>query len=50
MPEPNFFSLLQSNTLLSEGAMGTMLHARGVSFEKCFDELNMTKSFRANLQ
>ncbi len=22
--------------------MGTMLHARGVSFEKCFDELNLT--------
>ena len=22
--------------------MGTMLHARGVGFEKCFDELNLT--------
>jgi homocysteine S-methyltransferase len=34
--------LLTKNTLLSDGAMGTMLHARGVGFEKCFDELNLT--------
>jgi hypothetical protein len=50
MPEPKFFSLLQANTLLSEGAMGTMLHACGVGFGKRFDELNMTKPVRANLQ
>jgi methionine synthase / methylenetetrahydrofolate reductase(NADPH) len=31
-----------STTLLADGAMGTMLHARGASFEKCFDELNLT--------
>ncbi len=42
MPEPKLLSLLQSTTLLSDGAMGTMLHTRGVSFEKCFDELNLT--------
>jgi len=42
MPEPRFLSLLQSATLLSDGAMGTMLHSRGVSFERCFDELNLT--------
>jgi methionine synthase / methylenetetrahydrofolate reductase(NADPH) len=42
MPEQKFLSLLESTTLLSDGAMGTMLHARGVSFEKCFDELNLT--------
>ena len=42
MPEPKFLLLIKSSTLLSDGAMGTMLHARGVSFEKCFDELNMT--------
>jgi methionine synthase / methylenetetrahydrofolate reductase (NADH) len=41
MPE-NFLDLLSSQTLLADGAMGTMLHARGVSFEKCFDELNLT--------
>jgi methionine synthase / methylenetetrahydrofolate reductase(NADPH) len=28
--------------LLSDGAMGTVLHQRGVSFEVCFDELNLT--------
>ncbi len=29
-------------TILADGAMGTMLNSRGVSFEKCFDELNLT--------
>ena len=39
-----FLSLLSSSTtLLADGAMGTMLNARGISFEKCFDELNLTK-------
>jgi len=38
----NFLSLLSSSTLLADGAMGTMLHARGASFDKCFDELNLT--------
>jgi methionine synthase / methylenetetrahydrofolate reductase(NADPH) len=28
--------------LLADGAMGTMLHGRGVGFDKCFDELNIT--------
>jgi methionine synthase I (cobalamin-dependent) len=39
---PNFLQLLTETTLLADGAMGTMLNARGVSFEKCFDELNLT--------
>ncbi len=38
----DFFQLLNENTLVADGAMGTMLNARGVSFEKCFDELNLT--------
>lgn len=38
----DFFQLLNEQTLLADGAMGTMLNARGVSFEKCFDELNLT--------
>lgn len=38
----DFLSLLSENTLLADGAMGTMLHARGVGFDKCFDELNLT--------
>ncbi len=38
----DFWQLLNSTTILTDGAMGTMLNARGVSFEKCFDELNIT--------
>jgi methionine synthase / methylenetetrahydrofolate reductase(NADPH) len=37
----NFLSSISSQTLLADGAMGTMLHARGVGFDKCFDELNL---------
>jgi len=37
-----FLELLSSQTILADGAMGTMLHARGVGFDKCFDELNHT--------
>ena len=33
---------LEEGTWLADGAMGTMLHSRGISFEKCFDELNLT--------
>jgi len=29
-------------TLLSDGAMGTVLHSHGVDFEQCFDELNLS--------
>jgi homocysteine S-methyltransferase len=29
--------------LLGDGAMGTMLNARGISFEGCFDALNLTQ-------
>ncbi len=42
MQRDTFFQLLSSQTLLADGAMGTMLHARGVGFDKCFDELNVT--------
>jgi methionine synthase / methylenetetrahydrofolate reductase(NADPH) len=38
----NFLERLSTGTLLTDGAMGTMLHARGVGFDKCFDELNLT--------
>ena len=38
----NFLELLESSTLLIDGAMGTMLHTRGVGFDRCFDELNLT--------
>ncbi|HEX6035747.1 MAG TPA: homocysteine S-methyltransferase family protein, partial [Anaerolineales bacterium] len=32
---------LSTETILADGAMGTMLHARGIGFDKCFDELNL---------
>ena len=39
----DFLTLLdEAATLVADGAMGTMLNARGVSFEKCFDELNLS--------
>jgi homocysteine S-methyltransferase len=37
-----FLEKLEHGTFVIDGAMGTMLHARGVSFAKCFDELNLT--------
>ena len=38
----NLLETINERTLLADGAMGTMLHARGISFDKCFDELNLT--------
>jgi homocysteine S-methyltransferase len=38
----NLLERLNQKTVLADGAMGTMLHARGVGFDKCFDELNLT--------
>ena len=37
----NLLRQLRDAAILSDGAMGTMLHHRGVSFEQCFDELNL---------
>ena len=31
----------QERPILSDGAMGTLLHARGVAFTECFDALNL---------
>ncbi len=44
MTENRFTALLRSaeNPVVFDGAMGTMLHARGESFEGCLDELNLT--------
>jgi len=42
MTQNKFLDLLSTQTILADGAMGTMLHARGVGFDKCFDELNLT--------
>ncbi len=45
MSEQNpFLTLLAAHRpILSDGAMGTLLHQRGVAFDECFDALNLTK-------
>lgn len=44
MSAGSFLTLLEQSVLpiLTDGAMGTELHARGVAFGACFDELNLT--------
>ena len=39
-----FLSLLKTSPtpLLADGAMGTLLHSRGIPFNRCFDELNLS--------
>ena len=34
---------LQQRPLLCDGAMGTLLYTRGVTYEQCFDALNLTQ-------
>src|SRR3989449_3414336 len=34
---------LQQRPLLCDGAMGTLLYARGIPYEQCFDALNITQ-------
>src|SRR5690606_32927121 len=44
MSKLNFFERLKSDKpLLADGAMGTMLHARGIPIDACFDGLNLSK-------
>ncbi len=38
-----FLEQLRQRPLLCDGAMGTLLYARGVTYEQCFDELNLTQ-------
>ncbi|HEX7594287.1 MAG TPA: bifunctional homocysteine S-methyltransferase/methylenetetrahydrofolate reductase [Anaerolineae bacterium] len=43
MPISNpFLDRLKRGPILADGAMGTLLYARGISFERCFDELNLS--------
>jgi methionine synthase I (cobalamin-dependent)/5,10-methylenetetrahydrofolate reductase len=37
-----FLKRLASGPVLADGAMGTQLYARGISFSRCFDELNIS--------
>ncbi len=39
--EHPFMVRLERGPLLADGAMGTMLYARGVPFDQCFDALNL---------
>jgi methionine synthase / methylenetetrahydrofolate reductase(NADPH) len=38
----SFLKRLKEGPLLGDGAMGTYLYARGATFTRCFDELNIT--------
>src|SRR6266568_2488719 len=40
-PHP-FLERLQQGPLLCDGAMGTELYARGISYDRCFEQLNLT--------
>ncbi len=39
--EQQFLQLLRQRPMLCDGAMGTLLYARGIPYERCFDELNL---------
>jgi methionine synthase I (cobalamin-dependent) len=41
-PDNRFLKLLQGKKpVISDGAMGTVLHSKGIRFDDCFDELNI---------
>ena len=43
MKNNDFLNLISAEKpLLADGAMGTLLHERGISFEACFDDLNLS--------
>ena len=39
---PQFADLFSSRPVLADGAMGTVLYARGVFINRCYDELNLS--------
>jgi homocysteine S-methyltransferase len=45
MTDGKFWELLENSAipLLADGAMGTILHSRGVHFDRCFDEINLSQ-------
>ena len=43
MPRPSFLDELQRRVLVCDGAMGTMLYAKGIFLNRSFDELNLTQ-------
>ena len=42
MREP-FLQRIEKRSLVCDGAVGTMLYAKGISFKHCFDELNLSQ-------
>jgi homocysteine S-methyltransferase len=38
-----FLETLDRRVLVCDGAMGTMLYAKGIFLNRCFDELNLTQ-------
>jgi homocysteine S-methyltransferase len=43
MATPPFLEALEQRVLVCDGAMGTMLYARGIFLNRSFDELNLTQ-------
>jgi homocysteine S-methyltransferase len=39
---PQLASIFASRPVLADGAMGTVLYARGISINRCYDELNLS--------
>src|SRR5215467_7810170 len=39
----NLLTRLKQGPVLCDGAMGTLLYAKGVFINKCYDELNLTQ-------
>jgi methionine synthase / methylenetetrahydrofolate reductase(NADPH) len=40
---PNFKERLQRGPILGDGAMGTLLYAKGIFINRCYDELNLSQ-------
>ncbi len=43
MTRNSFINELSESIIVGDGAMGTMLYARGIPFSHCFDELNLSR-------
>src|SRR5712691_9948073 len=39
----NFFERLKQSPVLGDGAMGTLLYAKGIFINRCYDELNVSQ-------
>jgi len=37
-----FADIFSSRSVLADGAMGTVLYARGIFINRCYDELNLS--------